>query len=355
MRILSDFHKDVQTAKETPGSYEWWYFDAISVDGYSVVIIFYDGNPFSSRYIRKLQGTGAPEASDFPAISISVYHKEKPLFYAFEEFNRYEAGFSANHPEAKMGNSRFSGVLDGPKMAYTLSLDHTLANGDRLIGELCFESELPLPEQIQPDSESTGGDHAWNLVMPKGEVRGSLKITGYHSQIIDFNGIGYHDHNCGSEPMKESFREWYWGRYHLPDATFIYYLMLENREWEMKAWLLKDAGKVIPFQGETRMGDEQLSLFGLKSARQISFSSDGFEAFLQLGRVIDNGPFYQRFLGDLILHGEGEIQKSTGISEYIYPSRIYTRLFWPLVSMRIRYPDKTHWVQRSSRLYRWTW
>jgi carotenoid 1,2-hydratase len=31
------------------------------------------------------------------------------------------------------------------------------------------------------------------------------------------------------------------------------------------------------------------------------------------------------------------------------------KIFWPLVNMRIQYPGKTHWVQKSPRLYRWTW
>ena len=355
MRILSDFHNDVQTPKTSPGSYEWWYFDAISEDGYSVVIIFYDGNPFSRRYIKKLEEGLPSAASDFPAISISVYHKNKPLFYAFEEVHRDQSEFSEKAPAVTIGNCHLKGVENGSEIIYMLSLDHTLVNGDRLHGELCFRSDYEVPEGFCSGANVENEDHAWNLVMPKGRVTGTLQLTGYHKQSIEFSGTGYHDHNCGSEPMKESFREWYWGRYHLSDSTLIYYLMLEKREWEMKAWLLGDEGDLLPFDGEIRMSDKQLSLFGMRSARKISFKTDGAEGLLQLSRLIDNGPFYQRFHGELILHRAGGVEKASGISEYIYPSRIYNRLFWPLVNMRIRYPGKPHWVQRSPRLYRWTW
>lgn len=355
MRILSDFHKDVQTLKESPGSYEWWYFDAISENDYSVVIIFYDGNPFSRRYIERLEEDPNVNASEFPAISISVYHKNKPLFYAFEEVLREESEFSRQTPSVSIGNCHLKGVDTGSEMVYTLSLDHTLVNGDRLKGELVFESAATHSSGITTNTDAEDIKHTWNLVMPKGRVTGDLELTGYHEQSIPFSGMGYHDHNCGSEPMKESFREWYWGRYHLSNSTLIYYLMLENSEWEMKAWLLGDKGDLLPFDGKIRMDDKQLSLFGLKSARKITFKTNGVEGLLQLSRLIDDGPFYQRYQGDLILHSGNGVEKASGISEYIYPSRIYSRLFWPLVNMRIRYPGKPHWVQQSPRLYRWTW
>ncbi|WP_322570634.1 hypothetical protein [Rhodohalobacter sp.] len=47
-------------------------------------------------------------------------------------------------------------------------------------------------------------------------------------QDITFSGIGYHDHNIGQEPMKESFRDWYWGRYHFEEFTLVYYLMQKH-------------------------------------------------------------------------------------------------------------------------------
>jgi carotenoid 1,2-hydratase len=83
----------------------------------------------------------------------------------------------------------------------------------------------------------------------------------------------------------------------------------------------------------------------------------GSSVLVQQNRLLDNGPFYRRYLSDAFIHQEGQgVQKATGISEYIYPGRIYAKWFWPFVDMRIRYHNEPpHWVQKSGRLYRWTW
>jgi len=73
---------------------------------------------------------------------------------------------------------------------------------------------------------------------------------------------------------------------------------------------------------------------------------------------LDNGPFYRRYSSDAFLRikHRGLVESKSGITEYIYPSRIYSRIFWPFVDMRIRYAaENPHWIQRSKTLYRWTW
>ena len=354
MNILSDFSKDTQTDKPIPGSYEWWYFDGISGNGYSFVIIFYEGNPFSKRYIQSLNTGSGWSAKHFPALSISVYKEDKPVFYSFEEVLPEMASFSSDSPNGKIGLNSFKGRMENKSIYYRLKVDQQLSNGDSIEGELNFKSEI-IPEQMNRISTSKDtSNHSWNLVQPKCSVDGNFNISGYKTINIPISGTGYHDHNFGSEPMKNSFDEWYWGRFHFDDATLIYYIMLENGQWEKKAWLLKDDGNVLPALKIT-LNEKGLSLFGLETARKLQFEADGFEALIQKESLVDSGPFYQRFLGSVILTSDEGIKTASGISEYIYPARIYKKLFWPLVDMRIKYPGRTHWVQRSPYLYRWTW
>ncbi len=155
--------------------------------------------------------------------------------------------------------------------------------------------------------------------------------------------------------MKESFDEWYWGRYHTGNAVFVYYLMCENGTWEKRAWLIEENGEVIQTDRNVTTGTQEFSLFGLSAARKIEFEGGGISAMLQKSRVTDNGPFYRRYEGEMAIKKGEKVYKASGISEYIRPSRIYNRLFWPLVNMRIKYPGKAHWVQKHPRLYRWTW
>ncbi|MEX1013974.1 MAG: hypothetical protein WDZ80_02330, partial [Candidatus Paceibacterota bacterium] len=159
----------------------------------------------------------------------------------------------------------------------------------------------------------------------------------------------------GSEPMKDSFKEWYWGRYHIGDTTLIYYLMSVNGEWNKNGWLIDEEGTVINLDLKVEMSNKGFNLFGLESARTFHLEGDGIQAFIQLDQVVDSGPFYQRFIGKTLVSRGGKPEQALGFSEYIYPSRIYSRIFWPLVNMRIKYPGISHWVQRHHKLYRITW
>ncbi len=356
MQIISDFYKDTQTNKLNSGSYEWWYFDVKLKEGYSLVVIFYDGNPFSRRYIKKMESNRETNASDYPAISISLYKDGVPIFYSFEEVNPVEAEFSETKPFGRVGDNSFEGFKDKNELTYKVILNQKLECGDRLSGSLIFKSLDNDLSGIMTSNEVTHyNEHCWNLVMANSRVECNLNLAGFLDEKIENTGRGYHDHNTGSEPMKDSFKEWYWGRYHIGSATLIYYLMMVNGDWKKKAWLIDKDGSIKNLDQRIEMSNNGFNLFGLVSARIFQFESDGIQAFVQLDKVVDSGPFYQRFFGKVILSRGGKPEQAMGISEYIYPSRIYSRIFWPLVNMRIKYPGKSHWVQRNQKLYRLTW
>jgi carotenoid 1,2-hydratase len=356
MKIISDYFRDIKHTKKEPGSYEWWYFDALTDEGYGVVVIFYDGNPFSRRYIDAL-GTGQDaRASNYPAISISVYEGHKPVYYSFTEAEPHQAEFSGEEPRGRVNDCTFQSEILPEGIRYTLLLDQKLPNGDSILGELRFTSpSVPIFKSGEDaDLRETGTAHLWNLIQPRAEVDGNIEIAGFEKHHISIRGAGYHDHNLGGEPMKESFREWYWGRYHFADKTLIYYLMDQNGKPDYKAWMIGDDGSIEEAL-EVSLKELGASLFGLKTSRKIEVNFHSSDVLIQKDTVLDSGPFYQRFRGRALLHADGGLMEALGISEYIYPSRIYSKIFWPLVNMRISYPGKAHWVQKSPRLYRWTW
>jgi carotenoid 1,2-hydratase len=352
MNIISNYSQDTKTEKKISGSYEWWYFDAQSVDGYKLVVIFYEGNPFSRRYIQALSSGTSALADEYPAISISIYKSDQPIYYSFREVDEQNAKFSKSLPKGRVENNHFEGRNHQTRLEYTLKINQTLSNGDSIKGNLLFSADFHSRPMFSGAEKQ--GPHEWNLVMPSGHVRGSITISGYHEEDIEFKGLGYHDHNVGFEPMKESFKEWYWGRYHLENSTFIYYLMNKKGIWEKKAWLIGKRGEVKVCDN-VELSNYGLSLFGLKTARVIQAQAGENKIYVQLDETLDSGPFYQRFGGRLIMNSDERVEESRGISEYIKPARIYDRVYWPLVNMRIAYPGKQHWVQRSPILYRWTW
>jgi|AntRauTorckE6833_2_1112554.scaffolds.fasta_scaffold03321_1 carotenoid 1,2-hydratase len=359
MQIFSNPDRDISTPKPTPGSYEWWYFDAISVDNqYSLVIIFYEGNPFSRRYIDAIERKENDSAGSYPAISISVYKHGEPIFYSFEEILPEDAEFSGATPYGRIKQNEFRRASTGPLLnTYRLELNQTMPNGDSLKGELTFESrnDGPFSHASDENGEESKFLHQWNLIQPSAAVSGDLMIDGLHQESITFKGTGYHDHNTGMEPMKESFRDWYWGRFHFSSYTLVYYLMNEDHRRSDCAWLIDSENSVTELNGEFKLSDIGLNLFGLKSARKIEMATADSSFLIQQESTFDDGPFYQRFDSRLIVKLDGELHQARGISEYICPERIYMKIFWPLVNMRIQYPGKTHWVQKSPRLYRWTW
>jgi len=367
MRLESDYKNDIRTTKVTPGAYEWWYFDGISDDGvYSFVLIFYEGNPFSPRYMKRQRSARNGSngyAGEHPAISISIYKNQDPIYYSFTEFDKSDCRFDEEEPSLKVGDHSMEGTVESGIIDYQISLKESLPSGDRLVGHLSFKS----PEPSHPLFASGAGlverGHSWNLVQPRAVVEGKLRIyaRAESETVINFSGTGYHDHNTGKEPMKHEFRDWYWGRFHFERGTLIYYIMnrKDSHSRQEQGWLVTpDNGQIVQEFPTIQLQDMGWSKFGIRSARKIMLSNEKAHVTIQQARLLDDGPFYQRFNSDSFINitGQDLMEAAQGISEYIRPDRIHWRAFWPILNMRIRYRNgRTHWVQRSKMLYRLTW
>ncbi|MGF1669063.1 MAG: hypothetical protein ACFCU6_01340 [Balneolaceae bacterium] len=359
MKIISNLPADKRTIKTNPGSYEWWYFDAISNDNsLSFAIIFYEGNPFSGNYIKGQKSDHSEfsnRAEYYPALSISIYQYGKPVYYGFVEHKREDAHFESESIKGKVGDSSFSGTVSGSELIYNIELNQKLPGGDFIRASLKFSSEnnFPIfPEQNIQNREST---HVWNMVQPRAGVTGKIEIDVKEKKEFIFDGTGYHDHNLGMEPMKNSFKNWYWGRFHFHDRTLIYYIMNKQGNEINNAWIIDDEFNVLPVNKKIILNDKGYNVFGLRSARQIELTGSNHEIYIQQAGIVDDGPFYQRFLSRAVMHVNNDILQTQGISEFIAPERIYSKLFRPIVNMRISYPDNSHWLQKKPKLFRMTW
>src|SRR5699024_7231546 len=202
--------------------------------------------------------------------------------------------------------------------------------------------------------------HGWNLSQPRVEVRGEfqLQTDGGQKGTINLKGTYYDGAKAAINKRPEACNNGYGRRFRLEATTVIYYVMNKRDERQEYAWLLDGGNNVIQSFEEANFGDYGYSVFGLYQSHKMEISAGSLSIQIQQSEVVDNGPFYRRFISDAFLYDRDAeyLQKATGITEYIRPDRIYWRSFWPLVSMRIRQEDeKPHWVQRSKRLYRWTW
>lgn len=352
MYISSKLADERFDPEKPAGGYEWWYFDAISLDNnWSIVIIFYEGNPFSPEYIQH----DGNKPSDHPAVSISLYHRGKCEYYSFLEYKSGKFHWDDEETTASIGTNFFKREEAGGLVEYELLMSQSLASGHSIEIKIKFLSEIPSEELLNEQEE---GLHKWNLLQPRAKVTGSITVNGRTGKRnIGFSGTGYHDHNVGYEPMKDSFDDWYWGRFHFKDSTLIYYLMNQDGKEQKKGWLISQReGKVIDVLEKSELHSHQKTLLGINSARKIILSGSKTEVNVQQSRLLDNGPFYQRFMSDCIMNTDKGIASATGITEYIKPAKIYEQKYWWMINMRLRYLNKKpHWVQRSKGFYELTW
>lgn len=368
MQLISDHTRDVRSLQKKPGGYEWWYFDGIDSEGvYSFVVIFYEGNPFSTRYIKRLEHqnrSNGASPEDHPAVNISIYKKQVPIYYSFTEFDKADCLFDESKPGLQIGQNTMESTTGPDYLRYRINLKERLPSGDTVVGNLTFTSPKvsgALFKNLFGPTAAGEEGHLWNLVQPRAEVEANLKIYARiePDRKISFTGTGYHDHNMGSESIQNEFDEWYWGRFHFEIGTLVYYLMECKNEPQQQAWLITpDNREVIQQFSKVRLQDKGWNRFGIQSARKILLDNENSHVTIQQARLLDNGPFYQRFSSDSFVNipGKNIVEGAEGITEFIRPDRIYWRIFWPFVNMRIRHAGKRpHWVQRSKRLYRWTW
>jgi carotenoid 1,2-hydratase len=355
MNISTKIEDEFIDSDKPRKGYEWWYFDAISADKkWSIVLIFYQGNPFSTNYI---EGKYTKKSEEYPAVSVSVYKNGKAEYYSFLEFPKSQFLYDDEDDiHLSIGGCAFHRKTLADTIEYELNLNQTLESSHSIVGKLKFISNRTSGSLIE--SVSKGDKHYWNLLQPRCKVVGSFKISGktdaYH---VGFHGDGYHDHNVGHEMMSESFKDWYWGRFHFPKYTIVNYIMNGYESKQHKAWLIsRDNQELVGFFDKITLENQKKTLLGLESFRDINLSGLLGNLKIRNSRVLDNGPFYQRYLSEAEFTDVGGTQSAIGISEYIHPKRIEEEKFWWMVRMRLRYlREKPHWVQKSKMFYEWTW
>jgi len=167
-------------------SSEWWYFEAKLNNGYTAVftptiqlnsmVIFpcielYKDGELIARVIKRYLFKNFQTFKNYP--SVKLFDK-KIIEFDYDSFNK--KGEWAYNISTKIDdyeiNLNFIGITKGWKM--------------------------DLDKQI------------WIVALPKAKVTGDIVING---SKINANGIGYHDHNCGSGFSKIfDIVGWYWGK-----------------------------------------------------------------------------------------------------------------------------------------------
>lgn len=333
--VTSSVAEDVWHGRVTPGSYEWWYFDALSDDARDgVVIIFLDNFIFSPRY----NSSGTSE-NRFPAIAFTYYHDGKPLYRAINEFTSTDFATEPLAPSCRIGKNIFQIEATPYGIRYKLSVEARMRGGREL--KASFEWLL-VESDFTPDKKVVTADHhSWNLVAPRCDVSGKVEVFDNQGKLKDqrqFRGTGYHDHNLDSRRMPETIDSWQWGRVHFSDASAVFYRYHElgSEDVVTRLFVVRD-GELSTY--DTGFVDSKYSrdVFGLKYPKVMSFEADN-DVTLTVDQVktIDSSFFYLRFLSEMKLKlPDGSSRSAIGFSEHLSPHTLGNRWLGWLIDMRI--------------------
>ncbi len=337
MRLVLDPAEEAahgQWLRQTPGAYEWWYFDALSDDGEWVLsCIWFLGNPFSPYY---RQSSLARAASPFEenALFFALYRFGKLYAYHFTRSSLSELAADEALPLClRFGPSRLS-AADGRQ--WRLEIDDQNANGRHLAAALTFASPPLAPAEVQ--ETALDSEHSWLPIAPYCRVAGKITLRELHNpgcETIEFAGTGYHDHNWGRLPFDAAIRDWYWARAALPsERSVILYHVRPHRGPTVSHLLLFERGRLLSHdaQAKVRLSRPVLNGFGTRYSTRLTASGAGIDAVFQFGTRLDSAPFYVRVLCGAELRAEGQAESGQGIGEYLRPRP----MSWPLVASAMK-------------------
>ncbi|MET8939089.1 hydroxyneurosporene dehydrogenase [Streptomyces rubiginosohelvolus] len=216
----------------SPGTYEWWYFDAHLDDGAKLVVVF---------LTKEFTDITQPLK---PMIRLEL---ELPDGTAHNKIVTFPAGqFTASSEgcDVRIGDHSFSGDL------------HTY----RITAELDGVSvDVTLTGEVPSWRPGTGhwwfgpGRHklfAWLPAVPQGVVRATYQVG--QAAPVTTGGSGYHDHNWGNAPVNELINHWYWARGEAGPYTVIAsHIAAEKRygDTALPVFLLAKDGRVLADDG----------------------------------------------------------------------------------------------------------
>ncbi len=325
------------------GAYEWWYFDAYDpVRDLGCVIIFFEGVPFSGFRQRSAAKAGkrgyVDRAADFPAVSFSLYHRGRTVAYMANLHGpeRFEAGTSP--VGVTIGKNR--AMFDGG--SYQVELDDVLLDGRALSARFSFVPQaLPSIASDHSLKDSADAAHQWILAAPRCRVSGTIRLGA--DERHEISGNGYHDHNIGESSLQAQFESWEWGRVSFRNRTMVYY-RATGAGGEQRAWLLDVAEADLSIAPAVIHESMPLrNVYKLGYPGRMIVSAGPHELEVRQRRIVDNGPFYLRFISEFVLDRECV----SGFSEVLRPKALAWRWFWPMLNSRVRRVDSGDRVGRK--------
>lgn len=315
MQVLGGHTFDHAHLLSGPGSYEWWYVDAQSDDGeWGIVVIVFRGMPMSPDYLAAVTDPG-----NHCGYAVSVYHHGARIATAFHGVAEEQCSFSQTDCDVRAGDVSIRRAEDGSYVVHANTHVDTQPQSVRITA-VCAPLSAPAGRASEPEP------HAWILAAPRlsAKVEVAFVETGVVRAEARWQGMGYHDHNLGVRPMQADHGDWYWGRVHDADRTIVYLATPGATQPCMWVGVADEQGLHSCSDARVSIGRRRFSFMGLHSGRTLTCSGllpTGEELQISCvnSTVVENGPFYQRYLSDWTVNGIAVSNR--GMSEYMDCSR----------------------------------
>ena len=192
--------EDGARTDDSPGTYEWWYFDAHLADGAKLVIAFMN------------KDIAEPQKALSPLLRINLDLPDGRRFEKLTHFAASEWSAARDHADVRLGTNRFTGDLHHYRIE---------ATADEVSVDVTLTGEIP-PWRPATGYMLFGEDRslefAWLPAVPQGTVRVTYTIDGEQQETT---GVGYHDHNWGNVGLMKIVHDWYWARGHAGPYSVI--------------------------------------------------------------------------------------------------------------------------------------
>ncbi|MEV6507710.1 hydroxyneurosporene dehydrogenase [Streptomyces sp. NPDC051642] len=214
-----------------PGTFEWWYFDAVLDDGSTLVI------NFMTKDFRVGKGVNQPVA---PVVTFELDRPDGTHVERTSPAHGHDYAFGTDHCDVRIGTNTFAGDLH----RYSIHLDVEGVRADvTLTGRT--PSWRPASGHIDFGEGDARRTFAWLPSVPQGAVEATIAIDGATETRT---GIGYHDHNWGDAAMMQLIHHWYWARGEVDGYTVIACHITAEKKFghaEVPIFMLARDGKII--------------------------------------------------------------------------------------------------------------
>ncbi|WVW81417.1 hypothetical protein I302_103410 [Kwoniella bestiolae CBS 10118] len=214
-------------------TYEWWYFDAVSSDGLSSVVLI----PFSGPIVGR----------HYPQFLLQIVTPEGEIFHTITEYGpngRMYVSTKGDGSSGIIGEGDFTWIGEPDLGRYDLKVDLKEHNVSGSVTLISASKPFLLCDTLGPEASTQSFWFLdWINLIGDAVAIVDLKVG---DQRVAFTGNGYHDKNWGPVHFNQHIHHWYWGHARASLFSVVWYKMVTNaNETKSGAWIAKDGEEVI--------------------------------------------------------------------------------------------------------------